>query len=131
MTVFPGAPQVKEIMQGVQQPKLVDKQTGEMFMLVRDDVSANGKLYVAPLKHITSMFSIKPAAFKERFDYYIEPKDRPLPVEAMTVTEVAVAQELTPATVEESTRRRGGRPKGSKDTKPRKRRITTRKESSV
>ena len=120
--VFPGAPQVKQILQGVPQPKLVDKKTGEMFLLIRDDVEANGKLHVAPIKHMTSMFSIKPEQFKERFDWYVEPKDRPIPVEAMTVTEVTASQELTEDNVERSVRNKGGRPKGSKDKKPRAKR---------
>jgi hypothetical protein len=126
--VFPGAPQVKQIIQGVPQPKLVEKTTGKMFLLIRDDTAVNGKLHVAPIKHMTSMFSIKPEAFKERFEWYVEPKDRPVPVEAMTITEVTAAQELTADGVEKSTRRRGGRPKGSKDKQPRKKRTVAPKE---
>jgi len=123
MTVFPGAQQAKQIMGQVPQLKLVDKTTGELFLLMRDDVAENGKLQVAPIKHMTSMFSIRPEAFKERFDYYIEPKDRPVPVEALTITELTAQQELTPEGVEKSTRRRGGRPRGSKDRQPRKKRV--------
>ena len=120
--LFPGAPQVKQVIQSVPQLKLVDKRTGEMFLLVRDDVAANGKLHVAPIKHMTAMFSIKPEQFKERFDYYVEPKDRPVPIEAMTVTEVTASQGLTAEAVEHSVRNKGGRPKGSKDRKPRAKR---------
>lgn len=120
--VFPGAPQVKQIVQSIQQPRLVDKKTGEIYLLVRDDVAINGKLYVAPIKHMTSMFSIKPQQFKERFDWYVEPKDRPVAVDALTITDVTAPQQLTPDGVERSVRNKGGRPKGSKDKKPRARR---------
>jgi hypothetical protein len=109
-------------MQEIPQLKLVEKSTGQIFLLLRDDVAVNGKLHVAPIKHMTSMFSIKPEEFKERFDYYVEPKDRPVPIEAMTVTELTAAQELTPEGINRSTRPKGGRPKGSRDTKPRRRR---------
>ena len=101
--VIPGAPQVKQIVQAGTQPKLVEKSTGELYMLVRDDVSENGKLYVAPLGMMTSMHSIKPEQFFERFEWYVEPGDRPIP-------EISKPH------------KKGGRPAGSKDKKPRARR---------
>lgn len=130
-TGYPSLQQAKQIISSVPQPRLVDKQTGELFLLIRDDVSVNGKLWIAPQSHMTQMFTVKPEAFKERFDWYVEPKDRPVPVEATTVTEINQDQTLTQEAVEKSTRRKGGRPRGSKDTKPRRRRTATRKEAST
>jgi hypothetical protein len=120
--VYPGAPQVKQVVQGVHQPRLVEKGTGKIFLLVRDDVSVNGKLYVAPINRMTSMFSIKPDAFKERFEWYVEPSERPIPVDALSITDITAPQQLTQEGVEQSVRKKGGRPKGSKDRKPRAKR---------
>lgn len=105
------------------QPRLVEKETGEIFILVRDDVAENGKLYVAPYKDMTSMRSIRPEAFKERFEWYVEPQDRPVPVSETTTVEQSSVP-LTAETVEKKLKPRGGRPKGAKDKKPRRRRST-------
>lgn len=120
MTVS-GMPSTKVILQNVTQPKVIEKATGKTFILVRDDVEANGKLYIAPQGMLTSMKSIKPAEFMERFAWPDVPVDTSGPV-AETTTADIVSQPLTQEAVEQSTRqRRGGRPKGSKDKQPRRR----------
>jgi hypothetical protein len=105
-------------------PKAVHKGTGQVFILVRDDVKANGKLYLAPVGQMTSMRSIRPDEFKENFEWYVDPKDRPQPpreVFTAPLTPEGTTQESVQASIEASTKKKGGRPKGSKDTKPRKR----------
>lgn len=120
--VFPSGP--RKVMVGkISQPKLVEKATGQLYLLVRDDVEANGKLYVAPMGMMTSMISVKPDVFKERFEWYVDPQDRSVPVMKNPVGATDV-EPLTKEQVEKSlaTKPKGGRPKGSKDTKPRKKR---------
>ena len=101
----------KTPIQSETRPQLVEKSTGQLYLLVRDDTAANGKLYVAPIGMMTSMTSLRPEAFKERFEWYVAPGDRPVPVDAITVREIPG----------EFVKNKGGRPRGSKDKRPRKR----------
>jgi hypothetical protein len=84
------------VMQNSTQPKAIEKATGQVFMVVRDDVAANGKLYIAPLGMLTSMRSIKPEVFKENFEWYVPPADRPLPVVREIPANNTQQQPLTP-----------------------------------
>lgn len=106
-------------------PKAVNKHTGQVFILVRDDVKANGKLYLAPVGRMVEMRSIKPDEFKENYEWYVEPADRPQPtreVFSAPLTQEQTTQESVQASLDASyPKKKGGRPKGSKDTKPRKR----------
>lgn len=92
-----------------------------MFVLVRDDVKTSGKLHVAPVGEITSMRSIKPDAFRDEFEWYVDPKDRPVPVQQVTTVDLN-SKPKTKESVEASLKPKGGRPKGSKDKGPRKKR---------
>lgn len=138
---FPGMRPPKTVVQGVSQPKLVERSTGQVYILVRDDTAVNGKLYIAPIGMMTSMRSIRPEVLKENFEWYVELKDRPVPVREVDATEMSsvplTEEEVdagvaaifdTPEAVEAAVeaitdppKKRGGRPKGSKDTKKRKR----------
>lgn len=117
---FPGALPEKTIMGDQAQPRLVEKATGHVFVLVRDDTATTGKLHVAPLGLLTSMQSVKPADFKERFDWYTPPSEREVPVREVMAgpvndirSEAEQTEEVTAAVA--TVRKRAGRPKGSRD----------------
>lgn len=124
---FPGMKPPKTVVQGVSQPKLVEKATGQVYILVRDDTAVNGKLYVAPIGMMTSMRSIRPEVLKENFEWYVELKDRPVPaieVESTEISSVPLTQEEVDAAVAaifDAPKKSRGRPKGAKDKKKRKR----------
>lgn len=73
---------------------------------------------------MTSMIPLSPDQFEERFEWYVDPKNREF-AEEMAGGPIGP---LTPfpetnQTVETPPKRRGGRPKGSKDKQPRKRAV--------
>jgi hypothetical protein len=107
---------------------LVEKATGNMFVLVRDDVSVTGNLWVAPSGALTSMEPITPEKFQERFDWYVSPQNKALaeelaggPVGPLVPFDQATDVPATGVPEPVQAKNKGGRPKGSKDTKPRKR----------
>lgn len=121
--IFPGMRPPKTVVQEVSQPKLVERVTGQIYVLVRDDTAVNGKLYIAPIGMMTSMRSIKPEVLKEDFEWYVEPRDRPVPASETEVAEINSVP-LTEESVEvpaPTPKKSGGRPLGSKDKKKRKR----------
>lgn len=107
-------------------PRLVEKSTGQLFTLVRDDVKVTGVLWVAPVGMTTSMQSTTPELFKERFEWYVDPKDRPLPTESAPPLDgetVETGAEVEAVSETSVFRNKGGRPKGARDKQPRKRRV--------
>lgn len=99
MGFFPGQQVPKTVLQGESRPRAIRKETGEMFLLVRDDTAVNGKLYIAPVGAMTSMQSIRPDQFKAEFEWYVEPKNRPEPVREVDVQNQMFAN-VTPTTQE-------------------------------
>lgn len=120
MKVYPGMQPAKTYLEGRVQPRLVHKASGQMFVLVRDDVKENGRLYIAPQGMITSMRSILPEEIAEYFEWYVEPSDRPKP-DIVVETADQTSQPITEETVQENikAKKKAGRPKGKKDSKPR------------
>ena len=110
--------------QASSQPRIVEKESGELYVLVRDDVMATGFLWISPVGALTSMIPVTPPQFEERFEWYVDPKNKAFaeemaggPVGPLTpFPDQDVAPEM-PA----PPKNRGGRPKGSKDKQPRKR----------
>jgi len=94
-------------MEAGQLSKLVEISTGQLWILVRDDTKETGFVYAAPANAMTSMMPFTPEKFTETFTWYVDPKDRPIDVQA--VVEV------------EPPKKRVGRPKGAKDKVKRKR----------
>lgn len=95
--MIPGLQPPPTVMQNSIQPKAIEKSTRQVFVVVRDDVAANGKLYIAPLGMMTSMRSIKPDEFKEKFEWYVPPSDRPIPrgIAANDTRQLPIAPEET------------------------------------
>lgn len=114
---FPSMKPAKVILESVSQPKLVHKSSGQVFVVVRDDVKENGKLYIAPVGAITSMKSIRPEEVKEFFEWYTEPSQRPKADVEVNTSDLAsppTTQESVEASMKPKSR---GRPKGSKNKK--------------
>lgn len=99
MAFFPGQQVPKTVLRGESRPRAIRKETGEMFLLVRDDTAVNGKLYIAPIGAMTSMRSIRPDQFKAEFEWYVEPKDREVPVREVDVQNQMFTN-VTPTTQE-------------------------------
>jgi len=131
--VLPGLEPPTIPLQNRSQPKAIEKASGQVFVIVRDDVAANGKLYIAPIGMMTSMRSIKPEEFRENFTWYTPTEDRPLPVREIAANDTQqlpltpdsiVAQwpegrtvDDPPAEAEAAAPKKRGRPVGSKNKK--------------
>ena len=85
--MIPGLQPPPMVMQNTVQPKAVQKSTGHLYVVVRDDVAANGKLYIAPVGMLTSMRSIRPEEFKEQFEWYLPPSERPTPARVIAAND--------------------------------------------
>jgi hypothetical protein len=99
-------------MEAGQLSRIIEKATGHIWVLVRDDAKTTGFVYAAPQDAMTSMVPFTPEQFVDQFDWYVTTEER---MQAVAIDKEQIKETPNP-------RNRGGRPKGAKDKKPRKRR---------